>query len=93
VPASSVYPDLVRLAGGAVPLVSLALKKLEAGNPVETLHLTDVVLASEPNNSAALGARLRALDYLRERCENYVEAGWLDYGIRTTKEKLADIGN
>jgi alkyl sulfatase BDS1-like metallo-beta-lactamase superfamily hydrolase len=88
-PASSVYPDLVKLAGGPEPLVSLALKKLEAGSPVETLHLTDVVLASEPNNSAALGARLKALDYLRERCENYVEAGWLDYGIRTTKEKLA----
>ncbi len=88
-PPSSVYPDLVKLAGGAEPLVRLALEKLQAGNPVEALHLTDVVLASEQNNNAALGARLKALDYLRERCENYVEAGWLDYGIRTTKEKLA----
>jgi alkyl sulfatase BDS1-like metallo-beta-lactamase superfamily hydrolase len=88
-PPSSVYPDLVRLAGGPEPLVKLALEKLEAGRPVETLHLTDVVLASDQNNSAALGARLKALDYLRERCENYVEAGWLDYGIRTTKAKLA----
>jgi len=88
-PPSSVYPDLVRLAGGPEPLVKLALEKLEAGRPLETLHLTDVVLASDQNNSAALGARLKALDYLRERCENYVEAGWLDYGIRTTKAKLA----
>ena len=67
----------------------LALEKLDAGKPVEALHLTDVVLAYDQNNRAALGARLKALDYLRERCENYVEAGWLDYGIRTTKEKLA----
>jgi alkyl sulfatase BDS1-like metallo-beta-lactamase superfamily hydrolase len=88
-PPSSVYPDLVKLAGGPEPLVRLALDRVEAGKPVEALHLTDIVLASDQNNDAALGARLKALDYLRERCENYVEAGWLDYGIRTTKEKLA----
>jgi alkyl sulfatase BDS1-like metallo-beta-lactamase superfamily hydrolase len=87
-PPSSVYPDLVKLAGGPEPLVKLALEKLEAGQPVEALHLTDVVLAYDQDNNAALGARLKALHYLRERCENYVEAGWLDYGIRTTKEKL-----
>jgi alkyl sulfatase BDS1-like metallo-beta-lactamase superfamily hydrolase len=87
-PPASVYPDLVKLAGGSEPLVRLALEKLEAGKPVEALHLIDVVLASDQNNNAALGARLKALNYLRERCENYVEAGWLDYGIRTTNEKL-----
>ena len=88
-PPSSIYPDLVKLAGGPDPVVSLALEKLAAGNPVETLHLTDVVLASDPNNHAALNARLKALNYLQDRCENYVESGWLDYGIRTAKEKLA----
>ena len=87
-PPSSVYPDLVKLAGGPEPLVRLALEKLEAGKPVEVLHLTDVVLAYDQNNNAALGARLKALDYLRERTENYVESGWLDYGIRKAKEKL-----
>jgi alkyl sulfatase BDS1-like metallo-beta-lactamase superfamily hydrolase len=87
-PPSSVYPDLVKLAGGPEPLVRLALEKLEAGKPVEALHLTDVVLAYDQNNNAALGARLKALDYLRERCENYVEAGWLEYGTRKAKEKL-----
>lgn len=87
-PASSVYPDLVRLAGGPEPLVRLAMEKLEAGKPVETLHLTDVVLASDKSNRAALDARLKALEYLREHTENYVEAGYLEYGIRTTKEKL-----
>jgi alkyl sulfatase BDS1-like metallo-beta-lactamase superfamily hydrolase len=88
-PPSSIYPDLVKLAGGPDPVVSLALEKLAAGNPVETLHLTDVVLASDPNNNAALNARLKALNYLQDRCENYVESGWLDYGIRKTKQKLA----
>jgi len=88
-PPSSVYPDLVKLAGGPEAVVRLALEKFEAGKPVETLHLTDVVLASDPNNQAAFAARLKALEYLRERCENYVEAGYLEYGIRIAKEKLA----
>jgi alkyl sulfatase BDS1-like metallo-beta-lactamase superfamily hydrolase len=88
-PPSSVYPDLVRLAGGPGPLVRLALEKLGAGRPVEALHLTDVVLAYDQNNNAALGARLKTLEYLRERSENYIEVGYLEYGIKTTKEKLA----
>ena len=87
-PPSSVYPDLVKLAGGPEPLVKLALEKTEAGKAVEAVHLTDVVLAYEPNNAGALNARIKALNYLRERCENYVEAGWLEYGITKAKEKL-----
>ena len=87
-PPSSVYPDLVKLAGGPEPLVRLALEKLQAGKPVETLHLTDIVLVFDQNNRAALEARLKALNYLREHSENYTEAGWLDYGIRISKEKL-----
>jgi alkyl sulfatase BDS1-like metallo-beta-lactamase superfamily hydrolase len=88
-PVSCVYPDLVRLAGGPEPVVRLALEKMEAGKPIETLHLTDVVLAADPNNRAALDTRLKALEYLREHTENFVEAGYLEYGIRTVKEKLA----
>jgi hypothetical protein len=83
-----VYPDLVKLAGGPEPVVRLALEKLQAGQPVETLHLTDVVLASDPNNRAALEARLKALTYLHEHTENYIEAGYLEYGIGKAKDKL-----
>jgi alkyl sulfatase BDS1-like metallo-beta-lactamase superfamily hydrolase len=88
-PPSSVYPDLVRLAGGPEPLVQLAQERLEAGKPVEALHLTDVVLACDPSSNAALIARLKTLEYLRERSENYIEVGYLEYGIKITKEKLA----
>ena len=88
-PPSAVYPDLVKLAGGPEPVVRLALDKLEAGKPVEALHLTDAVLAFDPNNSPALGARLKALEYLRGHTENYIEAGYLEYGITQTKAKLA----
>ena len=87
-PASSVYPDLVKLAGGPEPLVRAALEKLDAGKPVEALHLTDVVLAYDQKNSGALNARLKALNVLRDRCENYVEQGWLEYGIAKAKQQL-----
>ena len=88
-PPSSVYPDLVKLAGGPDAITGLALEKVDAGKPVEALHLTDVVLASDQNNSAALNARIKALEYLQKACENYVEEGWLEYGISRAKAKLA----
>jgi alkyl sulfatase BDS1-like metallo-beta-lactamase superfamily hydrolase len=87
-PPSSVYPDLLKLAGGPEPLVRVALEKVAAGKPVEALHLTDVVLTSDPKNSAALRARIKALEYLREKTENFVEDGWLRYGIDKANEKL-----
>jgi alkyl sulfatase BDS1-like metallo-beta-lactamase superfamily hydrolase len=87
-PPSSVYPDLVKLAGGPDSIVQLALEKLKDGKAVEALHLTDVVLTSDEKNSAALNARLQALNYLEDRCQNFIEEGWLQYGITKTKEKL-----
>ena len=88
-PAKSVYPDLVKLAGGPEPLVRLALEKVEAGKPVEGLHLTDVVLAYDPKHAGALNARIKALEALQKTCENYVEEGWLEYGIAKAKKELA----
>jgi len=88
-PPSSVYPDLVKLAGGPDPVVQTALQKLADGKPVEALHLTDVVLAYDSKNTAALNARLKALDYLEQKCQNFIEEGWLQYAIANAKEKLA----
>ena len=90
-PPSSVYPDLVKLAGGPEPLAKLALEKVDAGKPVEALHLTDVILADDPKNTAALNARIKAMEYLKQHTQNRVESGWLDYGIRIAKEKLAPV--
>jgi alkyl sulfatase BDS1-like metallo-beta-lactamase superfamily hydrolase len=88
-PPSSVYPDLVKLAGGPEPIAELAFEKVAAGKPVEALHLTDIVLAYDQKNSAALKARIKALEYLKKDCENFVEEGWLEYGITRAKERLA----
>lgn len=88
VPPSAVYPDLVKLVGGPDAIVLLALDKLQAGKPVETLHLTDVVLAYDSKNASALKAKIKAMEYLRDHCENFVEDGWLQYGISKAQEKL-----
>ena len=88
VPPTSVYPDLVKLAGGPDPIVKLALEKLEAKDPVDALHLTDVILAYDQKNAGALNARIKALEYLKDKSENFVETGWLDYGITKAQEKL-----
>jgi hypothetical protein len=65
------------------------MEKIEAGKPVEALHLTDVILAYDQKSVPALNARIKAMEYLRRRTQNRVESGWLDYGIRLAKEKLA----
>jgi alkyl sulfatase BDS1-like metallo-beta-lactamase superfamily hydrolase len=87
-PPSSVYPDLVKLAGGAEPVSRLAAGKLEEGKPIEALHLTDVVLASDPKNVSALNVRIKAMESLKQHTQNRVESGWLDYGITLAKAKL-----
>jgi len=88
-PPSSVYPDLVKLAGGPDRVAQLAAEKLQSGKPVEALHLTDVALASDPRNAAALNARIKALETLLDRSQNYIEDGWLRLGIQKAKDTLA----
>jgi alkyl sulfatase BDS1-like metallo-beta-lactamase superfamily hydrolase len=87
-PASSVYPELVKLAGGPDRVVKLAAEKIEADKITEALHLTDIALAADAGNRKALETRLKALELLRSRCRNTNERGWLDYSIKVTRGKL-----
>jgi alkyl sulfatase BDS1-like metallo-beta-lactamase superfamily hydrolase len=87
-PPSSIYPDLVKLAGGPEPLAQLASDKVKAGKPVEALHLTDVVLAGDPANRAALSARLEALTYLHDHTDNYIETGFLEHAMKQAQDAL-----
>ncbi|HSE97181.1 MAG TPA: MBL fold metallo-hydrolase [Blastocatellia bacterium] len=87
-PASSVYSDLLRLAGGPEAVIKVARERIKDGQGVEALHLTNVVLATDPKNREALEAHLQSLEFLRDRCRNINERGWLDYHINETKSKL-----
>ena len=49
---------------------------------------TLLMLFYDQKNSAALNARIKALEALQKNCENFVEEGWLEYGIAKAKEKL-----
>jgi len=48
-----------------------------------------VILAYDQKSVPALNARIKAMEYLRLHTQNRVESGWLDYGLRLAKEKLA----
>ena len=89
-PVSSAYSDLVKLAGGAAAVARLAGERVDKGQAVEALHLADVALSVEPDNRAALEARLKALEALRSRCRNINERGWLDYHIGVTRSRLKE---
>jgi alkyl sulfatase BDS1-like metallo-beta-lactamase superfamily hydrolase len=87
-PASSVYPDVVKLAGGADAIARKAMERAQAGEAVEALHLSDVALAADPSNRHALQAKLKALEVLHSRCRNSNERGWLEFSINQVKSKL-----
>ena len=91
VPASSVAADLVELAGASA-LIARARAHLDEGRPVESLHLSDVVLQADPGNRSALAARMAALQELlgRSRSENLSEVMWLRSQISDTERRLGD---
>ncbi|MBM4246504.1 MAG: MBL fold metallo-hydrolase [Deltaproteobacteria bacterium] len=83
-PFSAVAPDLVR-AAGADALVEAARRRLDAGEPVEAIHVTDVVLAAEPENAAARRVAADAHAALLARATNFWERAWL-------KKRLGELG-
>ncbi|MGH8185960.1 MAG: MBL fold metallo-hydrolase [Steroidobacteraceae bacterium] len=88
IPASAVFPDVTRLAGGPDAIAKLAAQRVESGKYVEALHLTEMALAADPKHRPALEARLAALERLLAQSQNSNERGWLNYSIRQTRAKL-----
>lgn len=86
-PVNAVYPELVKLAG-ADAVVKLAAERVTNGQATEALHLAEIVLTTDAKHRGALEAKLKALEYLRNRCRNSNERGWLEHFIRETKQKL-----
>jgi len=84
VPASSIAPSLVELAGGSARLVERATTFVQARKPLEALHLLDIALAAEPQSTAARTAKRAALESLLEQSggKNLWERMWIAAEIR-----------
>ncbi|MBW2390397.1 MAG: MBL fold metallo-hydrolase, partial [Deltaproteobacteria bacterium] len=96
VPASSVYGDLLEIAG-ADALVTRARDHLAAGRPLQALHLLEIVLGDGVNHRGGLEARSAALEMLLEKATatfmNSYEMDWLKYKLRDTHARLATAGS
>lgn len=92
VPRSSVDADLAELAGGADALAARAAAKVEAGRPLEAIHLTDIALGADPANRAALVAKKAALQAVLEASggQNLSETMWLHAEMAEADAKLSD---
>ncbi len=87
-PVGAVYPDLVALSGGADKVAELSQRYLSNGDAVRAIHIADIALKAEPDNAAALQARLAALEKLLADSRNSNEAGWLRTGINEARARL-----
>ena len=89
VPRSAVNADLVELAGAAA-LVARAQAHVEAGRPLEALHLTEVLLGANPANTAALQVKKTASEHLLiiSGSRNLSETMWLRSEIDAVEAAL-----
>jgi alkyl sulfatase BDS1-like metallo-beta-lactamase superfamily hydrolase len=92
VPRSAVSKDLVELSGGAAVLARRAKVHVEAGRPLEAIHLLDIALGVEPAHSDALEVKKTALEALlaASGSRNLSETMWLKSEIADAEAKLAE---
>ena len=76
VPAATVARDLVTLAG-ADAVAAAARERLDGGEAVAALHLTDVVLAAEPDHPGGRAVAAAATQALLADSANFWERAWL----------------
>lgn len=69
-------------AAGADALVVAARSHLDAGRPVEALHLTDIVLTATPDHLVARTTAADAHRLLMQGSENFWETAWLRHSIQ-----------
>ncbi len=89
VPQRAVHADLIELAGGPVALVERAKARFEASEPLEALHLLDVVLSQEETHRAALELAIEIHRRLASESVNFWLSAWLEREIEKLSERLA----
>ncbi len=83
VPARAVWPEVVELAGGPEVLAERARAHVEAGRPVEALHLVEMALAADARHRPSREVEIAALEQLIERTQglHFDELSWLESEI------------
>lgn len=90
VPPWRVHPDLVELAGGADVIATRAREKLEAGAPLEAIHLAEIALAAAPRHRSALEVTILAHERLEAASENFWLTSWLRRQLKTLRAAIGD---
>lgn len=90
VPSSRIHADLVAVAGGPEPLVGRARAPLDAGRPIEAIHLLEPVLSVHPDHA---GGRQLEIDAHRALLDaggdaNLWSNGWLRHRIAAAEAAL-----
>ena len=90
VPRRSVHADIAELAGGVGKLASRARQRLDAGQPLEALHLVEIALNADPKDRTSLEVKRDASALLLERSggQNLSETMWLRSEIAECEESL-----
>jgi alkyl sulfatase BDS1-like metallo-beta-lactamase superfamily hydrolase len=88
-PVRDVYADVASLAGSDA-LAAAAGQKLQAGKPLEAIHLAEIALSGQPDDTAALRVYLVAHEQLLAQAPagNRWYVYWLGGEIETTRRKL-----
>ncbi len=91
VPRDAVNTDLVELAG-AEALITRSREYMDGAQPLEALHILDIVGAAQTEEAYIL--REAALEMLKDDAEattkNAYEIYWLDYKLREVRAKLGE---
>jgi len=86
-PVSDVYADLSELAGAAKLLQKSKAYIVQREYP-KALHLTEIVLKTDPRHREANTIRIEALNGLLAGTKNFIEKIWLNHAIRVCRENL-----
>jgi glyoxylase-like metal-dependent hydrolase (beta-lactamase superfamily II) len=86
---SAVWADLVELAGGPDVLVARAEQHAAQGEPLQAIHLTDIVLSVAPRHRSALLVHKAAHEALLDAAsDSFDELGYLETEIARAQALL-----
>jgi glyoxylase-like metal-dependent hydrolase (beta-lactamase superfamily II) len=89
VPPSSVWGDLVEMAGGVDRIAERAAQHLDGGEPLQAIHLTDMALSMDSTHRRALEVHAAAHELLLDHAgDNFDELGYLETEVQRARAAL-----